>query len=944
MKGVKVLLTAMPFATMALSQEKRDYKVLHVNNHFLELTTAGEEDFIGKQFSDLLQSTQNGSDGDLDTFKTSLREVSESLQKKTVNHLSFTFPGFPDSGSLLWDIDQIPIKTGDGGLDYVILIFHPVEKTDHPDDRFQDPQKIRQMLHEAQTLAKIGSWEIDMPSGKLYWSDMVRRIHEVESDYEPTLEEAIKFYQEGEHRDAINRAVDESMRTGETFDIELKIVTAKGNVRWVRATGNSEKTGGRVSRVYGVTHDIHNRKIAELERKLALEDLQTKISELHCLHRLSDLSNRTSSIGQLLQNVADILPEEWHAPEPVYVCVQFEHQSFTAGSRKEASSEIEEKRRLDSGEELTITLGFSGDEAGSEADHELLVSVLETLKPAIQQRVHRNRLKQSESRLKGLIESQTTYFARTDLKGKFIYHNQKFEEDFGWIYPGGKISGKNSLAVIAPSDRKKVRAVMRRCIEVPGRVFQVEAAMRSKEGDSRYILLECISIKNYENQPSEIQVSGIDVTDLKEAEKTLIHREKLLGAGSAIVTHLLQYENWYDALEKIFGIAGEAVGVDRVYYFENSFDEQGNGYTNQRLEWTKDSVQAQINNPNLQNVSWDDITEFITPLKKRKSFNAIIRELPDGNTRETLEVQDILSILVLPIFIEDEFHGFLGFDDCTRERIWSEEEVSFLQTLCSNLSFAIEKRESVRELERVNDNLASRTRELARSNEELERFAFITSHELQEPLRMIHSFISRLRDKHGDSLDEKGQAYIRYAIEGAQRMRQVILDLLEFSRVRNRPDDIDTVDVNILMAEVLTQNRKAVRDARASIQYGKLPEIVGSRSALRKVFQILINNALKYRRSKVPPEIQITGEDRGEHWLFSVSDNGIGIEPEYLEKIFQLFQRLHTDDEYPGSGIGLAIAKKIIDTHGGQIEVESTPGEGSLFRFSIAKSQPEDWE
>ncbi|MBU3713684.1 MAG: PAS domain S-box protein [Ferruginibacter sp.] len=222
-------------------------------------------------------------------------------------------------------------------------------------------------------------------------------------------------------------------------------------------------------------------------------------------------------------------------------------------------------------------------------------------------------------------------------------------------------------------------------------------------------------------------------------------------------------------------------------------------------------------------------------------------------------------------------------------------------------------------------------------NIELEQFAYIASHDLQEPLRMVTSFLSQLEKKYSGVIDEKGKEYIHYAVDGAKRMRQIILDLLEFSRIGRTEESLKDVDLNIIINEIVLLHSKQMDELNAIITFDNLPVLKTYKSPIRQVFQNLINNGLKYHRKGIQPLIHVEAKEGNDFWQFSVSDNGLGIDEQYYEKIFVIFQRLHNRDEYSGTGIGLAITKKIIENLGGKIWVTSTPNQGSVFHFTIKK-------
>jgi PAS domain S-box-containing protein len=254
---------------------------------------------------------------------------------------------------------------------------------------------------------------------------------------------------------------------------------------------------------------------------------------------------------------------------------------------------------------------------------------------------------------------------------------------------------------------------------------------------------------------------------------------------------------------------------------------------------------------------------------------------------------------------------------------------------CAFIRDITQRKNSESRLVELNDSLQKQAADLAASNEDLEQFAYIASHDLQEPLRMISSFLSQLENKYAKVIDDKGRKYIYYAKDGATRMRQIILDLLEFSRVGRMEGKKETVDLNEVMEEIRILFRKEIRDKNATILLDPLPVIQINKTPLRQVFHNLISNALKYSRKEIPVQIQITAVDKKTHWQFAVADNGIGIEKEYFDRIFIIFQRLHGKEEYSGTGMGLAVTKKIVETWGGKIYLESTVEKGSKFYFTL---------
>ncbi|MES2285841.1 MAG: ATP-binding protein [Bacteroidota bacterium] len=234
---------------------------------------------------------------------------------------------------------------------------------------------------------------------------------------------------------------------------------------------------------------------------------------------------------------------------------------------------------------------------------------------------------------------------------------------------------------------------------------------------------------------------------------------------------------------------------------------------------------------------------------------------------------------------------------------------------------------------KAEDELKQKTLELLRSNQELEQFAYVASHDLQEPLRMVTSYLQLIEKRYKDKLDQDGTDFIGFAVDGSSRMRVLIQSLLEYSRV-NRIKPFEPINVNDLLNEVIQNLGDAIKEQKATVLFGAMPIIYGDFVLIGQLFQNLIENAIKFKGNN-DPEVLISAKKENNEYLFSVKDNGIGMKKEYLDKIFVIFQRLNNKEKYPGTGIGLAICKKIVERHNGKIWVESEVDKGSTFYFTI---------
>jgi signal transduction histidine kinase len=246
-----------------------------------------------------------------------------------------------------------------------------------------------------------------------------------------------------------------------------------------------------------------------------------------------------------------------------------------------------------------------------------------------------------------------------------------------------------------------------------------------------------------------------------------------------------------------------------------------------------------------------------------------------------------------------------------------------------------EVREARGQVQWVNDQLRLQAEELTRSNRDLEQFAYVASHDLQEPLRKVASFCQLLQRRYAGQLDERADQYIAFAVDGAQRMQRLINDLLAFSRIGRLTAGFTNVDLNLVLADVAAQTEAAREYAGGRVTWDRLPVVEGEEPLLTTLFANLVSNSLKFRAPDRPPHVHIAATERGREWEIAVADNGIGIEEEFADKVFVIFQRLHAKDAYPGTGIGLAIVKKIVEYHGGRVWLDPDVAEGTTVRFTL---------
>lgn len=319
-------------------------------------------------------------------------------------------------------------------------------------------------------------------------------------------------------------------------------------------------------------------------------------------------------------------------------------------------------------------------------------------------------------------------------------------------------------------------------------------------------------------------------------------------------------------------------------------------------------------------------------------------ELADGSrtaTALTLTGLACAIVLVIVLMMQIRRRIIVPVVDASSALHRIHQHQPFVPLIPTHIAEISTLQEDIAAVRGLIEDLYATREDLERSNADLEQFAYVASHDLREPLRMISGFLGLIERRYGEMLDKDGREFIAFANEGANRMDRLILDLLEYSRVGRLCRPIAPYPLEEAIQTAIASLTQNIHDAHATIDIGPdLPMVDCDPSEITRLFQNLLGNALKYRDPSRPPAIRITADRNDGFWRIDVADNGLGIEPQFHDRIFLLFQRLHTRDEYPGTGIGLAICKKIVERHGGKIWLDSTPGEGTTFHLTLPAPSP----
>lgn len=860
-----------------------------------------------------------------------------------------------------------------------------------------DRKELELQLKQAYEIAQTGNWSYDPETNELYWSEYVKHIFEVEPDYNPDPDSSADFYFDDTQKELISRITSRAVENNSPFDVETKIRTAKGNEKWIRTVGVPELKDGKLIKVFGTNQDITRRKKAQLQLEETEQKLRDVVEHSTNLFYTHDTDGIITFLSPQSKDFLGYKPEEamrrWtdfvtdhpenelgikHTmraiqtgkPQPPYN-IQLQHAD---GSLLWA--EVNEAPIVKDGKTVGI-VGSLTDKTDRKLFEEKLLSANKKLTTA-----------QSIARV-GSWELDIANKNR-------IFWSEMTREIIG-VDDGFEPSIDSVFDFYEPESKELIQDAVYNAIKT-GVPFDLELLIKTAQGENKWI--RCIaepeitdgkctkltgSIQDiHEKKTSEIELDkrrsfiettldnlpiGISVHRIDDGKSTLVNKQfsDIYGWPANEMRDVDQFfKNVYpntDYREKV---------KNRILTDMQSGDPD-------KMQWmaiqitTKSGEKRIINAKNIplpdQNLMISTVVDVTKEKKAERERVRILESISDAffaidknwnityfnreaeNQLKTSS-DEIIGKNIRSVIHTDRHPGlFEKFQETTDNKLpstfeyhhdelntWFEFSTYPAESGLSIFFRDISDRKNAEcQLKQLNSELEKHARELAISNAELEQFAYVASHDLQEPLRMVSSFLTQLDKKYHDKLDDKARRYIHFAVDGADRMRQIILDLLNYSRVGKKNYPHTEISLDRLLKEVTLLEQAAIQETNAQVTWDQLPLIQGAEIPIQQLFQNLVNNAIKYHTPGVTPLVHISCKDLESKWQFTIQDNGIGINEEFQDNIFNIFQRLHTQDEYTGTGIGLAIAKKIVENHQGSMWVKSKEGEGSSFHFTIKK-------
>ncbi len=625
-----------------------------------------------------------------------------------------------------------------------------------------------------------------------------------------------------------------------------------------------------------IARDITEKQKAERALEQHAADLNERVKEINCLYHVSERIGHGGSVAEILQDIVRYIPGGLQYTEKAACRILYRDQKFATPNFRESEHSYAKTVFVLGKDRLSVEVCYTDELKITDHDpflveeHRLIDEIADLIVRCIEEKFADEQLIEAKIFAESIIKNVPEVIYSQENDMQISYISPKCLDLFGYPDSAFYEDSELRLALVHPEDSWAVDSILLQIQK--GEPYSEEFRIIRKDGPIRWIHDRGIPFMEAAGSLKRIDGSITDITSRKEYESQLYRLAAIVeSSDDAIIGKTL------DGTIKSWN-----VGAEKIF-----------GYSESEMIGRNISV--------------------IAPHDQKSEIQEILQQISQGERIHHYETKRIgkdgqtldISLSISPII-----------DDSGR--------ITGAATISRDITKQKEYEEKLREI----------AHDLKIRNDELEQFAYVASHDLQEPLRMVASYVQLLKRRYEGKLDDDADEFIDYAVDGANRMQLLINDLLALSRVSTRGKPIQETDSESVLEDALHSLQFQIEESGAAITHDPLPEVFADASQLGQVFQNLVSNAIKFQGEE-QARIHISASREGDEWLFSVKDNGIGIKEEYFDRIFVIFQRLHSRADFPGTGIGLAICKKIVERHGGRIWIESKPGAGSTFYFTI---------
>ena len=779
--------------------------------------------------------------------------------------------------------------------------------------RLQTVEALRESeatLHLAQQTASSGTWDWDVATGNIRWTPEMFAVFGLDPDKDAASFETWGRVLHPDDAAGASARIETALKEHTPLRSEYRIIRPDGKLRWIWATGEGKyDSSGSPVRMVGVCQDITGRRQAEEALR------RNEATQRGILDATKESVWLFSTDGVVLLANAMALTRFGKAgPEVIGKSMEEILSPDLARLRRTRLQEVVKSGR---------PVEFEDERAGIQFRHSFypvrdaggrVTAVASFSRDITESRRAEAALAASEEQFRAVSESSAVQLVVTRLSDNTIlFTNAAFDLAFG--YARGELVGRSAPEMyVDPADR----AALVRMVSETGLAENFEVRVKKRDG-TQFWCSTSVRLLDFAGEPA-ILGAAVDITERKQTEQALREAKETLEAKVDERTAKLTAE--IDERRR----AEERLAAASQYsrsLLESSLDPLVTISADGKITDVNEATIKATGLPRGQLIGTDFADYFTEPEKAREGYRRVFADGFVTDYALTIRHRDgrLTDVLYNASVYKDTRGSVIGVFAAARD-----------VTDRNRAEQALRKAHDTLEL-----RVAERTADLERSNADLEQFAYAASHDLQQPLRMVASYVGLLSQRYRAQLDEKADRYIDYAVGGAKRMQALVDGLLHYSRVGTRGGAVTRLDAAAVVAEARANLSECIEESGAVIEVGALPEVAADRSQMVQLFQNLLDNAIKFR-SRATPVVSVTCRDDGDRWEFAVRDNGIGIDPKHAERVFEVFKRLHTEQEYPGTGIGLALCRKIVERHGGTIRVESEPGKGSTFIFTLPAS------